>query len=594
MRTKINVYSSVALRVIFILSVFSLVLISSVSFRHNHNVSESSDLVKHTYQVNIGLEILISQIKDAETNQRGYLVTRSEKFLQPYLKTRNKINYSFAILKKLTADNPSQQENLDEIFQLTNERYISFESSIKYSNPETYDKHKLFNSMFYGSMLTDKIRYRVDRMKLIEKDFLINRQDKLENAIFLTPVFTVSISFLSILIILFSYKQIVHDIDNLKVNNKKLLISTKLMSESEKIGQFSTWHWNQDSQKITFSDNLSHLLGLGSQELELDSDVFLEFVHPNDKEAVMEWLVSIWDNNQLPFIYYKIIHTDGSIRHFRSTGKLLHDRDGKNLILGLVFDLTEEHNQNVILAEQNSELEKRTQELASFNRIASHDLQEPLRKIQTFISIIADSKNTILQEKTREYLDKIDDSAKRMRLLIDDLLLFTKTSTSKKGFVMTNLNEVLDDTLLDLSELIKEKKAIINSQKLPEISVIPYQIQQLFANLIINAVKYSKSNVPPEINIEFEKITSASYPKILDLTIENYYKFSFIDNGIGFDPKFKETIFVLFQRLHAASEFPGTGIGLAICQKIVENHKGIIIADSTPNIGSVFNVFLPV
>ena len=319
----------------------------------------------------------------------------------------------------------------------------------------------------------------------------------------------------------------------------------------------------------------------------------MDFVHPNDKEAVSKWMESIWDNKQQPFIYYKIVNNDGAIRHFRSTGKLLHDKEGKNLILGVVFDLTDEHNQNAILAERNNELEKRTQELASFNRIASHDLQEPLRKIQTFISIMSDSKNNILPERSIEYLTKIECSANRMRLLIDDLLLFTRTSSSKKGFVMTNLNEVLDDVLLDLSELIKEKEAIIKAQELPEISVIPYQIQQLFNNLIINALKYCKENVPPEINIEFEKISSDKYPKILNLSIKNYYKISFIDNGIGFDPQFKETIFVLFQRLHSSSDFPGTGIGLSICRKIVENHKGIITADSVPNVGSVFNVFFP-
>ncbi|HJY11329.1 MAG TPA: ATP-binding protein, partial [Flavobacterium sp.] len=237
--------------------------------------------------------------------------------------------------------------------------------------------------------------------------------------------------------------------------------------------------------------------------------------------------------------------------------------------------------------------EKSNKELASFNHVASHDLQEPLRKIQTFISRVSEADKAVMSESGQDYLSKIAVSAKRMRVLIDDLLLFSRTNTTKKEFIKSNLNELLQNAELELTEVINENKAIIKASKLPKLPVIPYQIEQLFINLIGNSLKYNRPGIAPEISIESEKVLSANYPDLLEQSVKKFHKITFTDNGMGFDPQFKETIFILFQRLHSKTDYPGTGIGLAICKKIVENHKGHILADSTPNVGSVFTVFLP-
>jgi light-regulated signal transduction histidine kinase (bacteriophytochrome) len=301
----------------------------------------------------------------------------------------------------------------------------------------------------------------------------------------------------------------------------------------------------------------------------------------------------ILEKKKLPFIYYKILRPDHEIRYFKSTGKLLTDQQGSKILLGINFDITDEHLLNIELQERNRELEKSNKELASFNHVASHDLQEPLRKIQTFISRVSEADKAVVSNSTREYLAKIEISAKRMRVLIDDLLLFSRTNTTKKEFIKSNLNELLQNAESDLTEIINEKKAVITATKLPKLSVIPYQIEQLFINLIGNSLKYSRPNSIPEIKIESEKILSADYPDLLDQSIKKFHKITLTDNGMGFDPQFKETIFVLFQRLHSKTDYPGTGIGLAICKKIVENHRGYILADSVLNEGSEFTVFLP-
>lgn len=588
-----NFNSSNSLRVIFVIAVFILLFLSSIAYKHNQDLNESSKLVMHTYEINIQLERLMSAIKDAETGQRGYIITRNARFLTPYIYSRDKVNTSFITLKKLTADNPQQQKNLQKLFKLIIQRFVSFENCLKYSDPKTYDKRKLDNHMFGGRILMENIRFQVDEMNDIEKEYLSKRLKIYAAEISLSPLFSSSLFIVALLFILLAYRQISRDFERLKVFNKKLLISSGLIAESEVIGKFSTWQWDLDSDKIDYSENQFRLLGYEPNAFVPEKETFLNFVHPDDKETVAKSMEGIINKKELPFVYYKIALPNNQIRYFKSTGKLLTDQQGSKILLGINFDITDEHLLNIELQERNKELEKSNKELASFNHVASHDLQEPLRKIQTFISRVSEADKAVISDSAKDYLDKIEVSAKRMRVLIDDLLLFSRTNTTKKEFIKSNLTELLENAESELMEIIDEKKATIQASKLPKLSVIPYQIEQLFINLIGNSLKYSQPNITPEIKIESEKVSSADYPEFLDPNIKKFHKITFTDNGMGFDPQFKETIFVLFQRLHSKTDYPGTGIGLAICKKIVENHKGHILADSVPGKGSIFIVFLP-
>lgn len=588
-----NFNSSNSLRVIFVIAVFILLFLSSIAYKHNQDLNESSKLVMHTYEINIQLERLMSAIKDAETGQRGYIITRNARFLTPYIYSRDKVNTSFITLKKLTADNPQQQENLQKLFKLITQRFVSFENCLKYSDPKTYDKRKLDNHMFGGRILMENIRFKVDEMNDIEKTYLKKRLKIYDAEISLSPLFSISLFLVALSFILLAYRQISRDFERLKVFNKKLLISSGLIAESESIGKFSTWQWDLDSDKIDYSDNQFRLLGYEPNSFVPDRETLLKFVHPDDKEAVAKSMDGIMEKKQLPFVYYKIVQPNHEVRYFKTTGKLLTDQQGSKILLGINFDITDEHLLNIELQERNKELEKSNKELASFNHVASHDLQEPLRKIQTFISRVSDADKEVMSESGKNYITKIESSAKRMRVLIDDLLLFSRTNTTKKEFIKISLNELLDNAESELAEIIEEKKAVIKTSKLPKLSVIPYQIEQLFINLIGNSLKYSRPNVEPEIVISSEKVSSSDYPEILEQSVSKFHKITFTDNGMGFDPQFKQTIFILFQRLHSKTDYPGTGIGLAICKKIVENHKGHIIADSTIGEGSSFTVFLP-
>lgn len=257
---------------------------------------------------------------------------------------------------------------------------------------------------------------------------------------------------------------------------------------------------------------------------------------------------------------------------------------------------------NEELVFQNAEKEKRTvqllnanKELLAFNFISSHDLQEPLRKIQTFVSIIMRDEMENMTEAGKRSMERIAASATRMRRLIDDLLAFSHVSSSERHYEITDLNTVLEDVKSELKDTILEKKAVIESTGLLPATVVAFQFRQLIGNLVSNSLKFSLPGLAPRIAIRTRIISSgdaALEPQSLTQQCD-YWNLSFSDNGIGFDSKYNELIFTMFQRLHHALEYSGTGIGLAIVKKIVDNHGGIITASGILNGGASFEIYIP-
>ena len=245
------------------------------------------------------------------------------------------------------------------------------------------------------------------------------------------------------------------------------------------------------------------------------------------------------------------------------------------------------------LKNANEELRKTNRELEQFAYVSSHDLQEPLRKIQTFSQLLFNKIDEKLVSE-RNYLEKIRNSASRMSDLIRDLLNLSKLSNVDEEFVDTDLSEILENVRTDFEVLIYQKKATFSIQKLPVIKAIPIQMNQLFYNLVSNALKFSDN--PPFIQVSYTEISGdelKAYNFQGEIKSKRYIKITFIDNGVGFDQAYAEQIFVIFQRLNDRSKFAGTGIGLAICKKIVENHSGFITAESKLNQGTIFHIFLP-
>jgi two-component system CheB/CheR fusion protein len=246
------------------------------------------------------------------------------------------------------------------------------------------------------------------------------------------------------------------------------------------------------------------------------------------------------------------------------------------------------------LHKANAELNYSNESLEQFAYIASHDLQEPLRKIKTFSSLLQDRYQEHLSRDAQDLITKIISSSDRMSTLIREVLDFSRILHGDTAFEKVNLNNIIGNITADFDLLIKEKNASIHFNNLPTIEAIPLQINQLFNNLIGNALKFSKNGIPPVIIISSETISTE---KMIDhkalIQGLSYCKISVKDNGIGFEQQYADQIFLIFHRLHGRSEYSGTGIGLALCKKIVVNHNGEIYAHSNETDGALFQIFLP-
>jgi light-regulated signal transduction histidine kinase (bacteriophytochrome) len=241
-------------------------------------------------------------------------------------------------------------------------------------------------------------------------------------------------------------------------------------------------------------------------------------------------------------------------------------------------------------------LNRSNAELEQFAYVASHDLQEPLRKIRAFGDRLQLKHRDSLNEDGHSLLNKIEVSAARMQVLIDDLLNFSRLVNQKGEVAETDLNRVLAEVLADLGETIKEKKADIRVlSTLPVLDAYPTQMRQLFQNLLSNGLKFSKDHVRPHVHITYEIVKGTDLrAEIPNCRPVDHHHITVRDNGIGFDPQYAQKIFVIFQRLHGRGEYSGTGIGLAVCQRVVANHQGYIKATSTLGDGAEFHIYLPV
>jgi PAS domain S-box-containing protein len=272
----------------------------------------------------------------------------------------------------------------------------------------------------------------------------------------------------------------------------------------------------------------------------------------------------------------------------------LHDVHGNIIGFSKVTrDLTEKKLAEDKLKEYTIELEFQNKELEQFAYAASHDMKEPLRKIHFYNSYLYENSSQILDEKSKEYLNRSINAVKRMSDLIEDLLTYSKTTSNLESFEMVDVNEVVEEIIFNHKEELEQKKAQISYDALPNIRFVPFQFKQLMENIISNAMKYKHPDRDLLIRITSQV---AKGGEILDKDAEphrDYHKITVTDNGIGFEPQYADRIFEIFQRLNNLQGAKGSGIGLAICKKVMQNHKGFIKAAGKVDEGARFDIDIP-
>ncbi|MCW3075926.1 MAG: hypothetical protein JWO32_535 [Bacteroidetes bacterium] len=375
--------------------------------------------------------------------------------------------------------------------------------------------------------------------------------------------------------------------------NNELRLKNNIFNHAEENAHIGSYSWNLKTNELKYSDNLYRLLGCQPNEFTPSFETYMSFVHPDDKPDLLKTWAEAKKNNIMHPNFQRIFTKQGKIKYLKTTGKMTGEGDNI-LVIGTLQDVTTDIELNEALQQKNMELERSNNELASFNYIASHDLQEPVRKISTFSKLIIEKDGEVLSEASHGYMSRISASSIRMQNLIDAFLNYSKNDNTKLVFEQIDLNLIIDDVIESLSDMIAEKKVTITKAELPVLPGVKFQLQQLFVNLISNAIKYSRKNVDPIITINIKKIKGSEIPNHDMNPKGSYWELTIQDNGIGFEQKYSEKIFEVFQRLHNKDEYAGTGIGLSICKKIVRSHNGCIMASGDPGKGSLFSIYLPV
>jgi signal transduction histidine kinase len=471
------------LAVAFALAIILLIANAVISFRATRTLVENNDRVVHTLQVIETLSEVLSAVKDAETSQRGYIITGDSGFLEQYGAAGPQFRAMMDRLKELVSDNKDQQARVQSL-----ETAIAKRMRTLQTNLELRQRGGVAVLLQEGNILTGKSE--MDEVRRLGSEIQAEE-------------------------------------------NRLLTIRT----EQSRISARNT--------TLTF---------LGANTLTL---VLLALV-------------------------YFLVARDLAERK-RAAEKLKEAHDHLEV---RVKERTAELN------DANTELQRSNRELQDFAFVASHDLQEPLRKIQAFGDRLKTKHGSQLNEEAQDYLRRMQGAAGRMHRLINDLLTFSRVTTKAQPFEPTDLEAAARDALSDLEVRLQETGGSVEIKDLPTIDADPLQMRQLFQNLVGNALKFHRPGVPPVIKIAGEVLKDNENGR--SDAAEDMFRLSVEDNGIGFEEKYLDRIFTPFQRLHGRMEFEGTGIGLAVCRKIVERHGGRLTAKSAPGNGSTFIATLPV
>lgn len=586
-------FTSAALVSVLVISVFTLLFAASISYNQIKTLKKSQESVVRSYKIYVELEQLNAYASEAETGQRGFILTRDSTFLHPYYEALEKVKWSFARLNMLTGDNYLDKKNLDTLVYLVNQRFIFLDHVMKSTENVIYAPDTLKRLMLRGKDLMTLTLSQIDRMVFDELQILNKQELAQENKIKISPISILFVVLFAVFVFIISFFRINREIREMSRTNKQLTVRNKYLEYSEQLADISHWYWDIKENKLTYSLNFYHLLGCRSYEFEPTFENFLEYVHPADRHLIVERNKNILAGTYSSVVSFRVLRKDGEIRHFKSIDKTFHDNEGKGVHVAVNEDITDQYRKEKSMKDKLNDLERSNKQLSAFSHIASHDLQEPLRKVQIFISRIKEN-DINLPDNIRDYLLGVRKETIRMQKFITDLLLYSRASKADKTFERADLNEILENSKRELIHRIEEKNVIINSvTDLPVLHVIPFQIQQLFSNLISNSIKYSKHDRKPIIDITSEIIQGKDVPEYTGDNDSHFYRITFSDNGIGFDQQYAEKIFTLFYRLHSNKDYTGTGIGLAICRIIAENHKGFIFANGKPDVGSTFIIYLP-
>lgn len=541
-------------------------------------MKEYTSSVVHSRDIITALERLSNYFKSAQMYSPGSSNVAEKRYYHLYLEEAKDVYFQIMRVKNLSTVDPLQAKKVDTIASMIEEQmFVLLHNSIIeiVLAGESWRLTKLF-----------EIHTRINKAILYEKEILKKLDAELEASTKATNLLTILFAVIAIIIILLTFifnvilarkgKWLEGFLESILNTSQSGIISYRAVRKGGKIADFKIEFANKAIERLL---NIRPESVIGKrmsqmQEFVLQSDLFDKYVSVAETGTQLEF-EQLYQRGQNETWFYMML------------AKL---EDG---VTASFHDITHVKKYESELKNNISRLEQSNIELEEYAYIASHDLQEPLRKIRTYGSYLKKQQWDKLDSAGQKHLEKMIDSAERMSILITDILGFSGLKR-EQGFVETDLNEILRNVLEDLDLLIQEKQAVIHYDTLPILEAIPLQMNQLFYNLLNNALKFSLPDVAPSITISC-RILTEDEPDSFEINDKKvpFCELVFSDNGMGFRQEYAEQIFGLFKRLNNKVEFPGSGIGLSLCRKVVTNHNGKIVARSNENQGASFYIILP-
>jgi signal transduction histidine kinase len=600
----------IRIRIIFTVILILLISLCFLTYRTLDSYMKAVEKIRHSNLVINATQQILSSIKDAETGHRGYHLTNDESYLNPYNEALIEIPKRFRVLDSLSRNDQPLRKKVDTLALLINDQFRIIARILRSGNRN----NQLLKPEELRLLAEGKIT--MDSIRRTSNGIISSEQRKRSNAMAVeggfkdfAPATFLGTALIACGAVFLLFTRAVLVIQQRDKQSKELSTALQNLQKEIQVRMFTqtllrnVWDNSLDVIQVfgSIRDNAGQIKDF---KFIIANKAATRLVNLNEEDLLNRTLLEVYPSYEGDLIeaYKEVVETgitykrelqfevDQEQRWFKLVAVRFED--------GFVVtfsDITEEKLNVLRMQKFAQELKRSNEDLEQFAFVASHDLQEPLRKIRSFGDRLHAKYSSVIDATGHDYISRMQSASSRMQVLIEDLLSFSRVTRSHELPEKIDMKMILEEVIDDLSDQVKRESAAITFYELPEVIGIRGQIKRLFQNVLSNGMKFRKTEATPIISITGKIISAdeASREFAINGEFERYARFEVTDNGIGFDDKYAEQIFNVFQRLHGRMEFEGTGIGLAICRKIANNNKGGIRAKSEKGVGSRFIVILP-